>query len=119
MKQFRIVLFAAVCALLASCSVPKNITYMQGFENGQTEQVAPPVRITVQPDDKLAIVVTSKDPELAVAFNLAIAQYRIGMGSNGSMSESSGRLHRRPQRRHRLPADRQAPRSGTQSLRCV
>lgn len=88
MKQFRIILFAAVCALLASCSVPKNITYMQGFENGQTEQLAPPVRITVQPDDKLAIVVTSKDPELAVAFNLAIAQYRIGMGSSGSMSES-------------------------------
>ena len=31
---------------------------------------------------------TSKDPELAVAFNLAIAQYRIGTGTNGSTAES-------------------------------
>lgn len=88
MKQFRIIFFAAVCALLASCSVPKDITYMQGFKDGQTERVTPPVRITVQPDDKLAIIVTSKDPELAVAFNLAIAQYRIGTGTNGSTMES-------------------------------
>lgn len=73
---------------LVSCKVPKDITYMQGFDNGETTPVAAPVRITVQPDDKLAIIVTSKDPELAVAFNLAIAQYRIGMGTNGSMTES-------------------------------
>ncbi len=88
-KRFhKIILGALLCLSLASCKVPKDITYMQGFENGQTEAVAPPVRITVQPDDKLAIVVTSKDPELAVAFNLAIAQYRIGSGTNGSMTES-------------------------------
>lgn len=84
----KIVLGVLLCLSLASCKVPKDITYMQGFDNGQTETVSPPVRITVQPDDKLAIVVTSKDPELAVAFNLAIAQYRIGMGTNGSMMES-------------------------------
>lgn len=61
---------------------------MQGFENNQTETVMPPVRITVQPDDKLAIIVTSKDPELAVAFNLTIAQYRIGTGTSGATAES-------------------------------
>lgn len=61
---------------------------MQDFGSGQTETVMPPVRITVQPDDKLAIVVTSKDPELAVAFNLAIAQYRIGNGTSGATAES-------------------------------
>ena len=84
MKVLKTCFFIVLCTVLASCKVPKDITYMQGFENGQTEAVVPPVRITVQPDDKLAIVVTSKDPELAVAFNLAIAQYRIGTGTNGS-----------------------------------
>lgn len=73
---------------LTSCKVPKDITYMQGFENNQTVAVAPPVRITVQPDDKLAIIVTSKDPDLAAPFNLAIAQYRIGTGTSGSTMES-------------------------------
>lgn len=81
-------LILGIAVSLTSCKVPKDITYMQGFGNNQTEQVAPPVRITVQPDDKLAIIVTSKDPELAVAFNLAIAQYRIGTGSTGSTMES-------------------------------
>lgn len=84
----KLLLLACIGLLLTSCKVPKDITYMQGFENNQTEAVAPPVRITVQPDDKLAIIVTSKDPELAVAFNLAIAQYRIGTGTNGSTMES-------------------------------
>lgn len=88
MKIYKTLLFIVLCSVLASCKVPKDITYMQGFENGQTETVVPPVRITVQPDDKLAIIVTSKDPELAVAFNLAIAQYRIGTGTNGSTAES-------------------------------
>ncbi|MDE6393624.1 MAG: polysaccharide biosynthesis/export family protein [Muribaculaceae bacterium] len=88
MKVLKTCFFIVLCTVLASCKVPKDITYMQGFENGQTEAVVPPVRITVQPDDKLAIVVTSKDPELAVAFNLAIAQYRIGTGTNGSTAES-------------------------------
>ncbi|MDE5552338.1 MAG: polysaccharide export protein [Muribaculaceae bacterium] len=84
----KLLLLACIGFLLTSCKVPKDITYMQGFDNNQTEAVAPPVRITVQPDDKLAIIVTSKDPELAVAFNLAIAQYRIGTGTNGSTMES-------------------------------
>lgn len=88
MKLKNLLICAAISMCLVSCKVPKDITYMQGFENGQTTPVADPVRITVQPDDKLAIIVTSKDPELAVAFNLAIAQYRIGMGANGSMTES-------------------------------
>ncbi len=88
MKLKKVILIACAALLLTSCKVPKDITYMQGFENNQTQAVAPPVRITVQPDDKLAIIVTSKDPELAVAFNLAIAQYRIGTGTNGSTMES-------------------------------
>lgn len=88
MKIFKTFCFSALLMALASCSVPKNITYMQEFGNGQTETVVPPVRITVQPDDKLAIIVTSKDPELAVAFNLTIAQYRIGSGTSGATAES-------------------------------
>lgn len=88
MKLKKVILLVCTGLLLTSCKVPKDITYMQGFENNQTQAVAPPVRITVQPDDKLAIIVTSKDPELAVAFNLAIAQYRIGTGTNGSTMES-------------------------------
>ncbi len=73
----------AAAAMLVSCSAPKNITYMQGYSEGATQAVAEQRRITVQADDKLSIVVSSKDPALAEVFNLAIAQYRVG-SVNGS-----------------------------------
>lgn len=57
---------------------------MQGFEEGQTENVKVERRLTVQPDDRLAIVVTSKDPALAEVFNLSVSQYRIGLNSSGN-----------------------------------
>jgi len=57
---------------------------MQGLGNEDVQAVRAQRRITVQPDDKLSIVVSSKDPELAEVFNLAIAQYRIGYGGVSS-----------------------------------
>lgn len=80
-----------VCAMFAtSCSTPKDITYMQGFGNEDVQTVAKQKRITVQPDDKLSIIVNSKDPALAEVFNLSVAQTRIGQlnaaNTNGQIS---------------------------------
>ena len=81
----------AAAAMLVSCSAPKNITYMQGYSEGATQAVAEQRRITVQADDKLSIVVSSKDPALAEVFNLAIAQYRVG-SVNGSNNPQTAAL---------------------------
>lgn len=89
MKILKALAFAIVGMVMASCSVPKNITYMQGFENGNTTPVQAPVRITVQPDDRLVIMVGSSDPELSAAFNLQITQYRYGTGAR--MATTDGR----------------------------
>ena len=72
-----------------SCSTPENITYMQGFRNEDVQPVKAQRRITVQPDDKLSIVVSSKDPALAEVFNLAIAQYRIGNHNTNNNQNTS------------------------------
>lgn len=87
MKIFKVLAFVMAGMLMASCSVPKNITYMQGFENGATTPVQAPVRITVQPDDRLVVMVGSSDPELSAAFNLQIAQYRYGTGARMAMTD--------------------------------
>lgn len=87
----RVLLSLSIVAAMfgaVSCGTPKDITYMQGFENGDVQKVMAPVRITVQPDDKLAIVVSSQEPALAEVFNMAIAQYRIGSGQQGTTTES-------------------------------
>ena len=87
----RNILYSLLLAgLLSACSTPKDITYMQNFENGQVRNVEVPTRLTVEPGDKISIVVTCEDPELAEVFNLAIANYRIGMttSARGVSSES-------------------------------
>ncbi len=77
----KIIIAAASVAMLAtSCSTPKDITYMQGFENGATQAVRIDRRITIQPDDNLSIMVSSKDQALADVFNLAVTQRQVGSG---------------------------------------
>ena len=62
-----------VC-LMASCSTPKNVTYFQGSENAEIFEIASAQNktFTVQPYDKLSIVVSCKDPALSQIFNLHV-----------------------------------------------
>lgn len=83
-------LAGAALALVSSCSTPKNIAYVQGFDNDEIQAVRAQRRLTVQPDDKLSIVVNSKDPALAEVFNLAIAQHRVGQSNVSSTEASTG-----------------------------
>lgn len=89
-KHLSVIMTVTLLGLtMASCSTPKNITYMQGFNNESVQAVREQRRITVQPDDKLSIVVSSKDPALAEVFNLAIAQYRIGYTNQNNQNTSA------------------------------
>ena len=58
--------------IFSSCSVPKDITYMQDFNETVILENLEHRSIRVQPEDKLQIVVHSKDPALAALFNLPI-----------------------------------------------
>lgn len=87
MKKIIFGLFALL--MMASCA-PKNITYMRGFENNQLADVRPAVYLTAQPQDKLTIYVSSKDPALAEIFNLMSTNRTIGSGSSASTGVRSG-----------------------------
>ena len=73
-----------------SCSTPKNIAYMQNAVYGQEELVVNLNQIKIQPQDKVSIVVSCKEPELARLFNLVQTQNRVGQEttdqSNGAIS---------------------------------
>jgi polysaccharide export outer membrane protein len=63
---------------------------MQGFADYEILADSLQRRITVKPDDKLSIVVSCKDPELAEAFNLVYAQVRLGQTTaKGSSTNNS------------------------------
>lgn len=59
-----------------SCHTPKDVTYFQDASHGGQIEMASPVDIVVQPDDRLSILVSSKDPMLASLFNIYMPQQR-------------------------------------------
>lgn len=84
-------LLCAVVVLLGfltGCVTPRNITYMQGFDQGMAQSVRALTRLKIQPDDKLSIVVSASDPELAQVFNLFLAQVRVGTTAKNSLANN-------------------------------
>lgn len=82
-----------ILACVTSCKTPKDITYLQGQENGQSMTVPAPNFITAQPDDRLTIAVHSRDGQLAEMFNLPIQSRQSGSvttGRTGSGMRSNG-----------------------------
>lgn len=67
---YKLMAIALTTVAVSSCRTPKNITYLQGFDNGDTMNVAPAKDITAEPGDRLSIIVNAKDPVLAQPFNL-------------------------------------------------
>lgn len=67
-----------VCAMFASCSAPKDVTYFQDTDTNTIIELAATKQITVQPGDKLSIVVKSKEPAISNLFNLPVYTTRVG-----------------------------------------
>ena len=78
-------LFSVSVALaLCSCSAPKQIVYFQDIAEGYSGPLPLSKPITVQPEDKISILVNSKDPELANLFNLPVVSRYLGTNSAGT-----------------------------------
>ena len=70
-------LLLATVLLGVSCSAP-NVAYFNDMNNGQTLSVSYDHQVCFLPDDKLTIVVKSKDQNLSSLFNLSLVTHRIG-----------------------------------------
>ncbi len=76
MKIKNLIIFAAMLLVMGSCTTPK-LGYFQDLQTGPVGQTQVPNYIKIQPGDKLSILVSSKNPELAYIFNLNIvSQYQ-------------------------------------------
>ena len=88
--QIRTILFAFITLFLfGSCSVSKEINYFQDIETGIPEEILNPLPIKIKPEDKISIVVNSKNPELVALFNLPIASYRVGQTDKTTIMNNS------------------------------
>lgn len=81
---------------LSSCSTPKNIEYLQNFQEGMTISATSKEIITIQPGDEISIIVHSRNPNIAAMFNLPIISNRIGsttsLSSSSSINSSSSQV---------------------------
>ncbi|MBQ9585159.1 MAG: polysaccharide export protein [Muribaculaceae bacterium] len=76
-----------VCCLFTSCQAPK-LGYFQDVQAGQSQTLQDPKLVTIQPGDKLSILVGSKDPGLAYLFNLQIVGRYKTSQSDANLSTS-------------------------------
>ena len=66
-------------AALSSCGSSKQVVYFQDLKPGETEIKLPEVKaITIRPEDKISIIVNSRDPQLTDLFNLPIVSKQLG-----------------------------------------
>ena len=92
MKNHKLYLLILVSLLFTSCATDKVISYFQDAQNADSARIAlPSPDIRFRPEDKLAIIVNCKDPELTTMFNLPYITRTVGvdMGANTNISGSS------------------------------
>lgn len=66
-------------ALAGGCASSKDVVYLQdGGAGAQPSEIGQTYEVRLQKDDLLGIVVNSKDPELALPFNLPTVAYQAG-----------------------------------------
>ncbi len=76
-------LLLCTTTLLMACSAPKEILYLQDISLIKEESIDKNYEVIIHKDDLLAIIVNSKDPELALPFNMPLISYQIGSQNVG------------------------------------
>ena len=71
-------LLLCLIVLLASCSAPKEVLYLQDIATVKEENIDKNYEVIIHKDDLLAILVNSKDPELALPCNMPVVTFQIG-----------------------------------------
>ena len=73
-------LLATLLTLLVSCNPQtyKKINYLQDISQDTTMTMKVNKGIIIQPQDQLSIIVTSRDPKMAVPFNLSVSMFMTG-----------------------------------------
>lgn len=75
-----------------SCNSSKDVLYFQDLKAGDSVAMAAiPIPVTVRPDDKISIVVNSRDPQLMALFNLPRVNKQMStVGQASSTNVSNG-----------------------------
>ena len=86
MRLFKIAFISTIVLTLCSCSAVKRTVYLQDIADNTQVKTATEQQIKIKPFDRLIVVVTSKDAELAAPFNVMTSYNSL---SNNPMGQST------------------------------
>ncbi|WP_455668045.1 polysaccharide biosynthesis/export family protein [Phocaeicola sp.] len=69
--------------LMTACTSSKKVLYLQDVDPLKQQLIDEAYEVKIHNDDLLAILVNSKNPELALPFNMPMVTYQIGSESSG------------------------------------
>lgn len=107
MKNMYVVLVLAML-LTTSCINTKRIVYLEDMREDISYPMNAQPEMRIQRDDRLSIIVNSRNPELTVPFNISTGG-DFQVTSNGDVSTTAGSpeagkgVYGRPQRIYRIP----------------
>lgn len=91
--HFCAVAIAMIMLLLSACSTPTNVSYFQDVTNESTLQLQAERTFRLKPEDKINIIVNSKDPALQALFTLTTIGQATPIGAISAPLTVSGRTN--------------------------
>lgn len=77
----------AISFILLGCNSPRKVLYMQDVKSYSKEKIANYQDIRIRPNDRISIIVSSKEPTVAAVYNLHSVSTNV---TNAGMTTSSG-----------------------------
>ena len=90
MKRFTFLLALFAVVTLSSCNLQKKIVYFQDAGQNDIVQMAENYEVRIKPNDRLKILVSSKNPELASPFNSSVSYNSLAANEKTYTSSANG-----------------------------
>ena len=76
-------LVVCMAVFFTACTSTKKIIYLQDVVPLKQQEIEQKYEVIIHGDDLLAIMVNSRDPELALPFNMPMVSYQLGSNTGG------------------------------------
>ena len=82
-KKYVAYLVVCMAVFFTACTSIKKIIYLQDVVPLKQQEIEQKYEVIIHGDDLLAIMVNSRDPELALPFNMPMVSYQLGSNTGG------------------------------------
>ena len=82
-KKYVAYLVVCMAVFFTACTSTKKIIYLQDVVPLKQQEIEQKYEVIIHGDDLLAVMVNSRDPELALPFNMPMVSYQLGSNTGG------------------------------------